>query len=114
VPDDADFAVPDHLGWHEQGAASSISASRWRAGGIVDGEGCERSRLRSALREMSPFAVNPILMPSQTSSSATSRRWTAPRSSRVAHHGVRLGEEIAGRRALALACPALRKAAAWR
>src|SRR5207245_10141977 len=58
-----EFAVPDHLGWHEQGDGKLYLGVPVTSGRIVDDE---RSRLRSALREIvTRFAVNPILMPSQ-------------------------------------------------
>ena len=57
------FAVPDHLGWHEQGDGRLYLGIPVASGRIVDGE---RARLRTALREIvAEFGVDPILMPSQ-------------------------------------------------
>jgi len=57
------FAVPDHLGWHEQGDGRLYLGVPVASGRIVDDE---RTRLRSALREIvARFRVDPILMPSQ-------------------------------------------------
>ena len=58
-----DFAVPDHLGWHEQGDGKLYLGVPVESGRIVDGE---RIRIRTALREIvARFRVDPILMPSQ-------------------------------------------------
>ena len=43
------FAVPDHLGWHEQGDGRLYLGIPVASGRIVDGE---RSRIRTALREI--------------------------------------------------------------
>src|SRR4029079_19554146 len=57
------FAVPDHLGWHEQGDGKLYLGVPIASGRIVDGE---NSRSRTALREIvARFRVDPILMPSQ-------------------------------------------------
>src|SRR5438552_12982762 len=58
-----EFAVPDHLGWHEQGDGRLYLGLPIASGRIVDGEA---ARLRTALREIvSQFGCDPILMPSQ-------------------------------------------------
>src|SRR5436853_1488292 len=101
-----DFAVPDHLGWHEQGDGKLYLGVPVASGRIVDGEG---SRLRSALRKIvTRFAVNPILMPSQEiilSDIAPVDR--AAITAVLRDHGVRLGEELLPIERWALACPAL-------
>ena len=101
-----DFAVPDHLGWHEQGDGKLYLGVPVASGRIVDGEG---SRLRSALREIvTRFAVNPILMPSQDiilSDIAPVDR--AAITAVLRDHGVQLGEELLPVERWALACPAL-------
>src|SRR5260221_2461265 len=59
-----DFAVPDHLGWHEQGDGRLYLGVPVASGRIVDDE---RARLRGALRELvANFGCDPTLMPSQT------------------------------------------------
>src|SRR5205814_428787 len=101
-----DFAVPDHLGWHEQGDGKLYLGIPVASGRIVDGEG---SRLRSGLREIvARFAVNPILMPSQDI--ILSDIAPVDRAAIIAvlrDHGVRLGEELLPVERWALACPAL-------
>src|SRR5712671_4894644 len=101
-----DFAVPDHLGWHEQGDGKLYLGVPVESGRIVDGE---RSRLRSALREIvARFGVDPILMPSQDI--ILSNIPPADRAAILAvlrDHGVRLGEELLPVERWALACPAL-------
>jgi len=57
------FAVPDHLGWHEQGDGRLYLGIPVSSGRIVDNG---QSRIRTALREIvERFRSNPILMPSQ-------------------------------------------------
>jgi sulfite reductase (ferredoxin) len=59
----APFAVPDHLGWHEQGDGRVYLGVPVSSGRIVD-DG--QSRIRTALREIvERFRCNPILMPTQ-------------------------------------------------
>src|SRR6266478_6580108 len=54
-----EFDVPDHLGWHEQGDGKLYLGLPVASGRIVDDE---RSRLRSALREIvARFHCDPIL-----------------------------------------------------
>ena len=58
-----DFAVPDHLGWHEQGDGKLYLGLPIASGRIADGVGAP---LRTALRDIvRQFRCNPILMPSQ-------------------------------------------------
>src|SRR5437868_2336137 len=58
-----DFAVPDHLGWHEQGDGKLYLGLPIASGRIVDADG---ARLRTALRDIvRQFRCDPILMPSQ-------------------------------------------------
>jgi sulfite reductase (ferredoxin) len=101
-----DFAVPDHLGWHEQGDGKLYVGVPVPSGRIVD-DG--RSRLRSALREIvARFGVDPILMPSQDiilSEIALADR--APITAMLRDHGVRLAEDLLPVERWALACPAL-------
>jgi sulfite reductase (ferredoxin) len=57
------FAVPDHLGWHEQGDGKLYLGIPVSSGRVADDD---RSRIRTALREIvSRFRCDPILMPSQ-------------------------------------------------
>ena len=101
-----DFAVPDHLGWHEQGDGKLYLGLPVVSGRVVDGE---NSRLRSALREIvARFGVDPILMPSQDI--ILSNIAAADRPAILAvlrEHGVRLAEELLPVERWALACPAL-------
>ena len=101
-----DFDVPDHLGWHEQGDGRLYLGVPVASGRIVDDE---RSRLRSALREIvARFGVNPILMPSQDiilSDIAPAERTAIMAVLRT--RGVRLDEEMLPAERWALACPAL-------
>jgi len=101
-----DFDVPDHLGWHDQGDGKLYLGVPVPSGRIVDDE---RSRLRSALREIvASFGVDPILMPSQDiilSEIAPADR--AAITAVLRDHGVRLAEELLPVERWALACPAL-------
>src|SRR5712691_3440760 len=101
-----DFAVPDHLGWHEQGDGKLYLGLPITSGRIVDGE---RARLRTALREIvARFRCDPILMPSQDI--ILSEIAPADRDAITAvlrGHGVRLGEDLLPVERWALACPAL-------
>ena len=57
------FAVPDHLGWHEQGDGKLYLGVPVSSGRIAD-DG--QSGVRAALREIvERFRCDPILMPSQ-------------------------------------------------
>jgi sulfite reductase (ferredoxin) len=101
-----DFAVPDHLGWHEQGDGKLYLGVPVESGRIVDGE---RARIRTALREIvARFRFDPILMPSQDiilSEIAPADR--AAITALLRSHGVRLAEELLPVERWALACPAL-------
>jgi sulfite reductase (ferredoxin) len=101
-----DFAVPDHLGWHEQGDGKLYLGVPVESGRIVDGE---RIRIRTALREIvARFRVDPILMPSQDiilSQIAPADR--AAITALLRSHGVRLAEDLLPVERWALACPAL-------
>jgi sulfite reductase (ferredoxin) len=101
-----DFAVPDHLGWHEQGDGKLYLGVPVASGRIADDE---RTRLRSALREIvTRFRVDPILMPSQDI--ILSEIAPADRAAIIMvlrDHGVRPGEELLPVERWALACPAL-------
>jgi sulfite reductase (ferredoxin) len=102
----ADFAVPDHLGWHEQGDGRLYLGVPVTSGRIVDDQ---HSRLRSALREIvARFRLDPILMPSQDI--ILSEIMPADREAIRAllrTNGVRLAEELLPVERWALACPAL-------
>jgi sulfite reductase (ferredoxin) len=101
-----DFAVPDHLGWHEQGDGKLYLGVPVASGRMVDDA---RSRLRSALREIvARFDVDPILMPSQDiilSEIAPADREAI--TALLQTHGVRLAEALLPVERWALACPAL-------
>jgi len=101
-----DFAVPDHLGWHEQGDGKLYLGVPVQSGRIVDDE---RMRLRSALREIvARFGVNPTLMPSQDIILGDVEPADRPVIIEVLrNHGVRSGEELLPVERWALACPAL-------
>jgi sulfite reductase (ferredoxin) len=102
----ADFAVPDHLGWHEQGDGRLYLGLPIASGRIVDDAGM---RLRTALREIvARFGCNPILMPSQDvilgDIMPADRE---PITAELRERGVRLAEELLPAERWALACPAL-------
>ncbi len=101
-----DFAVPDHLGWHEQGDGRLYLGVPVTSGRIVDDGNV---RLRTALREIvARFGVDPILMPSQDiilSEIAPADRGAI--TALLREHGVRLAEELLPVERWALACPAL-------
>jgi len=101
-----EFAVPDHLGWHEQGDGKLYLGIPVASGRVVDDE---RVRLRSALRDIvARFGVDPILMPSQDI--ILSDIDPADRDAITAllrDNGVRLAEELLPVERWALACPAL-------
>jgi sulfite reductase (ferredoxin) len=101
-----DFAVPDHLGWHEQGDGKLFLGLPIASGRIADDE---RSQIRSALREIvERFGVDPILMPSQDIilSEIDPADRTAIEAVLRAYR-VRLAEELLPVERWALACPAL-------
>jgi sulfite reductase (ferredoxin) len=101
-----DFAVPDHLGWHQQGDGRLYLGLPIASGRIIDNG---RARLRSALREIvARFGCDPILMPSQDiilSEIAPPDRGAI--TAILQAHGVRLAEELLPVERWALACPAL-------
>ena len=101
-----DFAVPDHLGWHEQGDGKLYLGVPVESGRILDGE---RTRIRTALREIvARFRVDPILMPSQDiilSEIAPADQGAI--TALLRSHGVRLAEDLLPVERWALACPAL-------
>jgi sulfite reductase (ferredoxin) len=101
-----DFAVPDHLGWHEQGDGRLYLGVPVASGRIADGE---NTRIRTALREIvTRFRADPILMPSQdiilSNIEPTDRDAIT---ALLRGHGVRLAEELLPVERWALACPAL-------
>jgi len=101
-----EFAVPDHLGWHEQGDGKLYLGIPITSGRILDSE---RTSPRMALREIVPrFRCDPILMPSQDI--ILSEIDPADRDAITAilrAHRVRLAEELLPVERWALACPAL-------
>jgi sulfite reductase (ferredoxin) len=100
------FAVPDHLGWHEQGDGRLYLGIPVSSGRIVDQGGVQ---IRAALREIvSRFRCDPILMPSQDIILSEIR----PEDRRaietiLREAGVRLARDMTPVERLALACPAL-------
>jgi sulfite reductase (ferredoxin) len=100
------FAVPDHLGWHEQGDGKLYFGIPVSSGRVVDNA---QSKLRTALRKIiERFGCDPILMPSQDIILSEIRR--GDRSTiegLVREHGVRLAEDVEPVERWALACPAL-------
>jgi len=96
------FAVPDHLGWHEQGDGKLYL-------GIPISSGRIAGKTRAALREIvNRFRCDPILMPSQDIILSEIR--PADRDSIEAmlrEHGVRLAGDMRPAERWALACPAL-------
>jgi sulfite reductase beta subunit-like hemoprotein len=102
----ADFAVPDHLRWHEQGDGKLYLGLPISSGRILDDA---RSQLRTALREIvAEYRCDPILMPSQDiilSEIDPGDRTAITRKLRA--RGVRFGEDLIPVARWALACPAL-------
>jgi sulfite reductase (ferredoxin) len=102
----AQFQVPDHLGWHEQGDGRLYLGLPIASGRIID---TERSRLRAALREIvEQYRCDPILMPSQDillSEIEPGDRDAI--TTLLTVYGVRLAEELLPVERWALACPAL-------
>jgi sulfite reductase (ferredoxin) len=100
------FAVPDHLGWHEQGDGRLFLGIPVPSGRITD-SGAQR--LRSALREIiQRFACDPILMPSQDIILSEIEPQHRDAVVGLLHRrGVRLGEAMLPAERWALACPAL-------
>src|SRR5438876_7958250 len=100
------FAVPDHLGWHEQGDGRLYLGVPVSSGRIAD---TPQSRIRTALREIvERFGCDPILMPSQDI--ILSQIDPEDRDA-IEHllreHGVRLADDLLPAERWALACPAL-------
>jgi sulfite reductase (ferredoxin) len=100
------FAVPDHLGWHEQGDGRLYLGIPIASGRIAD---ADTAALRTALREIvSRFGVDPILMPSQDIILSEIRpEDRIAIESLLRGHGVRLVEDMIPAERWALACPAL-------
>ena len=96
------FAVPDHLGWHEQGDGKLYL-------GIPVSSGRIAGEIRAALREIvSRFRCDPILMPSQDI--ILSEIYPEDRGAIetvLRQHGVRLADDMLPAERWALACPAL-------
>jgi sulfite reductase (ferredoxin) len=101
-----DFAVPDHLGWHEQGDGRLYLGVPVASGRIADGE---NTRIRTALREIvTRFRADPILMPSQDIILSNIEPMDRDAITALLRgHGVRLAEELLPVERWALACPAL-------
>jgi sulfite reductase (ferredoxin) len=100
------LAVPDHLGWHQQGDGNLYLGIPVASGRMTDSGG---SRLRTALRAIvAQFRSDPILMPSQDIilSNIRPEHREAITAILRAHH-VRLAEELLPAERWALACPAL-------
>jgi sulfite reductase (ferredoxin) len=102
----AKFAVPDYLGWHEQGDGRLYLGIPVSSGRIVDDS---RSHLRTALREIiAEYGADPILMPSQDI--ILSEIDPADRhaiEAKLRARGVRLADDMVPAERWALACPAL-------
>ena len=100
------LAVPDHLGWHEQGDGKLYLGIPVASGRIIDGAG---RRLRTALREIvARFRCDPILMPSQDIILSEIRAQDRDAIAAVLRaHEVRLAEDMQPAERWALACPAL-------
>jgi sulfite reductase (ferredoxin) len=96
------FAVPDHLGWHEQGDG------RWWLGVPVP-SGRIQGALRDALREvMRAVGPDPTMTPQQDvllTDIPAERRAEVSRILRA--HGVKLAEDLSSLARWTLACPAL-------
>ena len=102
----APFAVPDHLGWHEQGDGKLYLGIPVSSGRIANDE---RSRIRTALREIvRRFHCDPILMPSQDIilSEISLEDWEEIEAL-LREYEVRLTADILPTERWALACPAL-------
>src|SRR6516165_7329623 len=102
----APFAVPDHLGWHEQEDGKLYLGIPVSSGRIVDDRA---SRIRTALREIvALFRCDPILMPSQDIILSEIRPEDRAAIEVVLRdHGVRLAADMLPAERWALACPAL-------
>jgi sulfite reductase (ferredoxin) len=100
------FAVPDHLGWHEQGDGKLYLGVPVPSGRISDGP---HSRIRTALREIAErFGCDPVLMPSQDIILSQIRPEDRDAiEGLLREHGVRLADNLLPAERWALACPAL-------
>ncbi|MGH7028910.1 MAG: NADPH-dependent assimilatory sulfite reductase hemoprotein subunit, partial [Stellaceae bacterium] len=100
------FAVPDHLGWHEQGDGRFYLGVPVPSGRIIDDE---RSQTRTALRLIvTRFGVDPILMPSQDILLSEIHVQDRDAITEILRwHGVRLAEDLLPAERWTLACPAL-------
>jgi sulfite reductase (ferredoxin) len=98
----APFAVPDHLGWHEQGDGKLYLGIPVSSGRIV-------GEIRTALREIvSRFRCDPILMPSQDIILSEIQPEDRDNiASVLRENGVRLAGDMLPAERWALACPAL-------
>jgi len=96
------FAVPDHLGWHEQGDGKLFLGIPVPSGRIAAG-------IRTALREIvRRFRCDPILIPSQDIILSEIRREDrAAIEDILRERGVRLAGDMLPAERWALACPAL-------
>ena len=101
-----DFAVPDHLGWHEQGDGRLYLGLPIASGRIVDNDG---ARVRTALRDIvRQFRCDPILMPSQDIILSDIDPADRQRITEILRaYGVPSAEELLPVERWALACPAL-------
>jgi sulfite reductase (ferredoxin) len=101
-----DFAVVDHLGWHEQGDGLFYLGVPVPSGRIVDRPG---ETLRAGLREIiERYGTDPILLPSQDillSNIAPGDRPAVEATLR--RHGIALAGDVSPVRRWSLACPAL-------
>ena len=102
----APFAVPDHLGWHEQGDGGLYLGIPVSSGRIVDNG---QSRIRAALREIvARFRSDPILMPSQDIIISEIRPEDQGAIEAILReHRVRLAHDMLPAERWTLACPAL-------
>jgi sulfite reductase (ferredoxin) len=100
------FAVPDHLGWHEQGDGKLYLGIPVSSGRIADDE---QSRIRTALREIvRRFCCDPILMPSQDIILSEIRPEDREEiEALLREHEVRVAADMLPAERWALACPAL-------
>ena len=100
------FAVPDHLGWHEQGDGKLYLGVPVPSGRIAD---APQSRIRTALREIvERFGCDPVLMPSQDIILSQIRPEDRDSIEHLLRqHSVRLADDLLSAERWALACPAL-------
>ncbi len=100
------FAVPDLLGWHEQGDGRLFLGVPVASGRIVDDEAV---RLRTALRTVvARYRCDPIMTPNQDIILSEIRpQDRGAITTLLRAHGVRLAEDMLPVERWALACPAL-------